>query len=578
MEMDQQIRAEMSRDDIDRLVERLDLSRFLEAGLVITGAELWGERIRLSMSWTGVGDQVVVIRRADDQPSFMSTARLAFSLSGSSVSRPWRILIGRMALAVGDADIDELSEPVAASITTSRPDVADSPIKSWSVEGSWGRFFCDHAMARKFYEAMQFESSATFLVHGDLECKFITPRFRSTLPRFFNYPWKIFGDSEGEDPLTDLSDRDVIFGGEETLEYHIEKLLANRRRPGPFIVNSTCVPVVIGDDVEKILARFDGRCDGGMYHVSPLTGDPMEIIMQYLDDARDRAVREASVDQGSIALVGFRSGRTHNEITRLIGDCGITLKGTILPRASADLMEKVMTAEVLVFRPSIHLVDLYERVFRGCGLKKISPPPPFGFSGTSSWLMQIAAASGREEHASEVIGRFMEANSAELASLKAGAAMHEITFVVETSELSRLTDPESSTGLAVLPVVAELGYCVRVLGNATVPSAFRDFSDRLKSWAAAAGVELTVDGFTSESELSDAIAAGGGGAVFSEFFYDYRISRAGLPQISARDFEMGLEGALRNARRLSRLFDTPWYGRYAALANLPGGSGNWWKA
>jgi len=291
MELDQQTWVDMSGDDINRLVERLDLSRFLEAGLEITGAELWCERIRLNITWRGVGDQVVIIRRADDQPSFMSTARLAFSVSASSVSRPWRILIGRMALAAGDADIDELTASVVASLTTVRPDVADSPINSWSVEGSWGRFFCDHAMARKFYEALNFENTATFLVHGDLECKFITPRFRSRLPRFFNYPWKIFGESEGGDPLTDLSDRDVIYGGEQTLEDSLEEMFATRPPSGPFIINSTCVPVVIGDDVEKVIARFGGRCPDGMYHVSPLMGDPMEIMMQYLDDARERATR-----------------------------------------------------------------------------------------------------------------------------------------------------------------------------------------------------------------------------------------------------------------------------------------------
>lgn len=577
MEIDQQLRIEVPREEIDRLVARLDLSRFLEVGLEIVSAEVWGERIRLQMSWKGVGDQVVVIRRADDQPAFTSTARLSFSAGGASVSRPWMILLGRMALAAGDADIEELAAPLGSAGPVTKPDVADSPINAWSVEGAWGRFFCEHAMARKFYEAMQFEGNACFLVHGDLECKFITPRFRATLPRFFNYPWKIFGESEGSDPLSDLTDHDVIYGGEQRLEDAIEATLASRSVSGPVIINSTCVPVVIGDDVEKVMEKFRDRCSEGIFHLSPRTTDSMELMMQYLDEARDRTLRESNPDPGSIELVGFRSGRTHAEISNLVKACGITLKGTILPKASAVLMERAMKAEVLVFRPSIHMVELYDRVFRGCGLRRISPAPPFGFAGTSAWILEIADAVGQRDTALKVIADVMDRNRHELDRLRAAAAGHEITFVVDTTDFGRLTDPESSTGLAILPTVAELGYRIRVLGNNAVPAAFRDFYDRLTAWGSAGGVDLALEGFTDEEELSGAIRAGTGGAVFSEFFYDYRISRAGRPQVSARDFEMGFDGAIRTARRLLRLVGTPWYGRYAGLADAPGGSRSWWK-
>ncbi len=577
MEVDQQLRIEISPDEIDRLVRRLEMSRFLEAGLVVTRAELWGERIRLSMSWPGVGDEVVVIRRADSEPAFASTARLSFSVAGTSVSRPWRILIGRMALAAGDIDIDDLMAPVVAAGRSSRPYVADSPIQVWSVESAWGKFFCDHAMARKFYEAMQFEGCATFLVHGDLECKFITPRFQATLPRFFNYPWKMFGESESWDPISDLDDSDVIFGGEERLAKSIETVIEAGGVSGPLIINSTCVPVVIGDDVDKVMERFRDRCEGGLFHLSPRTLDATELMMQFLDSARERAVAEARIEPGSIELVGYRSGRTHHELLELVRRCGITVRGSILPKLSAPLMEQAMGAEVLVFRPSVHLSAMYDRVFRSCGTKRISPAAPYGFAGTSAWLEAVAESVGRGAAAAETVRLATDRYQAELDALKEAAAGHEITFVAGVGDLPRLVDPESATGLAVLPVVAELGYRVRVLGDNSAPAAFRDFSDRLRAWCANAGLEVAVDSFATPAELEQALGGVRGGAVFSEFFYDYRISRAGRAQLSARDFEMGFDGAMRTARRLARLVRTPWYGRYAGLAQDSSGSRSWWK-
>jgi hypothetical protein len=563
-----------SADGIAALVARLDLSRFIEAGMVIVKAEVILERIRLTLSWEDVGDEVVVLRRADDLPSFMNAHRVAFSIEGAQVTRPYMVLLKRMALAVADTDIDDLIYTVAGGVPVNTADANDSPINSWLDEHAWCQFMCDHAMERKFYEAFSFEDLASFIVHGDLECKFITPRFRATLPRFFNYAWKIFGESEGGDPITDLKDQDVIHGGEKALADSIELMLSGRRRGGPVIINSTCVPVVIDDDVEKVIEQFAHRCPDGIYHLSPRSEDPMHVMMHYLDDARERALVAGDFQSDSVSLVGFRSGRTHLEIADLIQACSIPLIGTILPKASAKLLERVMKADVLVFRPSVFHVELYDRIFGTCGRRMLFPNPPWGIKGTSEWLMTVAAAVGREAEAQAVVADRVAWCQAELESLRLEAANHEMTFVADPSGPARLLDPKSSTGLAVLPAVAELGYKLRVLSLAEDPAAFRDFKDRIAAWAAENGFTVTVDGFTDDASLADAIAAGHGGAVFSEFFYDYRVSRAGRPQFSARDFEMGYEGAVRTARHLNRLVKMPFYSRYGK--DLVG-SINWWK-
>jgi len=578
MEPGQQLYLEVPAEGVERFVQRLDLARFIQAGMEITRVTIAGERIILQLDWDGVGSETVIIRRADDQPAFMSTRRLSLSVAGASAGRAWQVLLSRIAVSSGDADIDDLIFVLAGGVPDNMADVADSPINAWGSGDSWSQFFCDHAMARKFYEALQFEDNACFLVHGDLECKFITPRFRATLPRFFNYPWKIFGESEGRDPLTDLTDHDVIYGGEQRLSDHIEGMLSNQAVRGLVIINSTCVPVVIGDDVEKVMEKFRDRCTHGMYHISPQTENPTEIMMQYLDDARERAVREERPDDGSIALVGFRAGRTHGELRNLISEVGIEVKGTILPRASARLMERIMKADVLVFRPNVFMTELYDRVFLDCGRRRILPAPPFGLAATARWLMEIAASVGMEDRAAQVIESRLAGIAGVMEKLRLQAAQYEMTFVADPSSPARLLDPVSATGLAPLPAVAELGYRIRVLARDDFPALYRDFCDRIGTWAAASGVEVQVQGFSDSDSLAAAIASGSGGAVFSEFFYDSRISRHGRHQFSARDFEMGFEGAVRTAQRLLRLAANPFYDRYSGFIATVGSSRNWWKS
>ncbi len=565
----------LSVDDVRKLVSLLGLERFEEAGLNVSFITIDDERLRMGLSWAGVGDSEIIIRAADDSPAYIRTARLAFSVAGESVSRPYQILLKRIVVSVGDRCLDDLFSVVWHGKAHADQ---ESTINSWNVSDSWGSFFCGQAMSRKFYEAMQFEDNACFIVHGDLECKFITPRFRATLPRFFNYPWKLFGESEGADPLSDLSDHDVIYGGEERLANVIERMLNERVVSGPMIINSTCVPVVIGDDVDKVMERFRDRCADGIFHLSPRTSDSMELMMQYLDVARETALRETSPEPGSIALVGFRAGRSHRELESLIGDCGISLKGSILPKASAQLMEEVMRAQTLVLRPSVFMIDMYERVFRGCGLRMIQPPAPFGFEGTAAWLARLGVVSGRSDQVETVVRANLEACRGELEQLRARASRHEMILVADPGEPSRLFDPVSPTGLPLLPLVNELGYGLRVLARNDNLSVYRDFVDRIGQWAAENGATVRIGGFGDEASLAAELESVESGAVFSEYFYDTRISRAGLPQFSARDFDMGFAGAIRTARRLLRLVETPFYRRYGMLPAAERGSAGWWRS
>jgi len=62
--------------------------------------------------------------------------------------------------------------------------------------------------------------------------------------------------------------------------------------------------------------------------------------------------------------------------------------------------------------------------------------------------------------------------------------------------------------------------------------------------------------------LNDLLENGPFSAVYSDIFFDYRLTCAGKAQFSMRTFEAGIEGALRSLERLLDICRLPFYKKY----------------
>ena len=89
-------------EGIDRFISRFNLERFVKAGCLFSAVERAGDSLNLNCRWDGVGDGVVSIAASDGYPSFSSSANLVFRFVGAEVSRPWALLMTRLAMEARD--------------------------------------------------------------------------------------------------------------------------------------------------------------------------------------------------------------------------------------------------------------------------------------------------------------------------------------------------------------------------------------------------------------------------------------------------------------------------------------------
>ena len=74
--------------------------------------------------------------------------------------------------------------------------------------------------------------------------------------------------------------------------------------------------------------------------------------------------------------------------------------------------------------------------------------------------------------------------------------------------------------------------------------------------------DIKVTPFTDPETLKSVLEKGEFRAVYSDIFFDKRITRAGKNQFSMRTFEAGLNGALRSLERMVGLCRHDFYSRY----------------
>lgn len=545
---------------VARLASLCGLDRFADVGLVVDAAERVGDEVRLHVAWDRVGDGWFRLRRLPEDAAAPGTQRVAVVFEGDRLERPFRFLVRRISAALGDLYLDDLLAPFGRLIAMAGAPQENTTINSWGGDDGWRTFLCDHAMERKQFETFRFEGPQSTVTHGDIECRFITPRSRFDLPRFFNYPEPLEGQSDAADTFTDLGDLDVIEGGQQKLEALVRSEVARVGDRGPVFVNSTCVPVIIGDDVDMVLAECRGACAQGLFHLSARNVDSVEVLVRFLDQARERVAASGRVGSrpGTVALIGFSAPSGLADLVNLLEAIGVPVVGAMLPDTSEARMARVLEAEVLVCNPGVHRNRMADRVFRDVPLRRIAPPPPWGIDATAGWALAVADAVGRAGQARPVV----EAMRAEVSARMDGRGQPAGTlgFVIAPGEENRLLSPDSATGLPVVPTLRDLRFGVRIAIWAGDGAAFRDTRDRLA--AALDGPDVTLVGFADPDALDRALE--GVDAVFSEYFYDTRLTRRGLAQFAARDFRMGFRGATWSRDRLARVVALPFYRRYGA--------------
>jgi nitrogenase molybdenum-iron protein alpha chain len=267
-------------------------------------------------------------------------------------------------------------------------------------------------------------SNAVAIVHGSVGCggsmnsNTSTIRSRQLQKGAANPPGALWLS-------TNLTEKDVVNGGEAKLEQAI--LAADRRyRPEVIFIVSSCVPGVIGDDIDSVAERLQPQvgarilpvhCEGfktdimassydAIYHsiarnlLEPEAEEQL-IIKDELAEAKERIRRSRLVNLFNVTSM---TAADEQELTRLLN--ALELEVQIMPCfTDPEQIKKSVEAALSISTCPTHDDYFAKHLQKKYGIPYILRYMPIGMANTNQWLREVAKFFQQEETAERIIAR-----------------------------------------------------------------------------------------------------------------------------------------------------------------------------
>ncbi|OGR61414.1 MAG: hypothetical protein A2X36_10850 [Elusimicrobia bacterium GWA2_69_24] len=461
------------------------------------------------------------------------------------------------------ADVpDEQLEKAMEAWVKAAPDKGqwkDGPhAMQWGDPVQWRNFFADRETARNYDQHVYLDAPIVGIAHEDLECHYATPFFNDGFMTYHNFKWvqrRERDDRFGEGCIgltTDIQDADVVHGGSKKLKEALDLALKSSEGKAAILVTTTCVPTVIGDDAVGIIEQYRKKTKLPILFSSPASGQELNLLEFFFKQVRETPEFKAvKPEERSLNLIGFPPGFGRDELTSLLGRTGIQVQSMILPRFSVKEIRDFGKAALNLFYPDPSLRAIYKKLFEGMEIRTLTPVAPFGLENTRRWLCEVGKHFGAEELALRAWDDAARGVSEEWDRARERVAGRKVAFVADAEHVRRLADPSGASGIPIVSFLKEMGlgvdYLVFLEGKE--PELPKTDGRHSARW------------FRTPGELDRLLREGDFDAVYSEYFFDQRLTRAGKPQFSAADMEMGIHGALRSLERLGNICHWKFYGR-----------------
>lgn len=435
-----------------------------------------------------------------------------------------------------------------------------------SLSEGWRNFFCDQDFddARR---PLDWDLSRTMIVeYSDRECFYSEPARSFAKWSFLDYPFERplrhglgLGASE-RSASAEIGEREIVMGTAATADALVDEV--RRRAAGTefVLVNKLCTPLVMGDDLDGLARRCADACAGTAVEVSMNDAVQMSSVSACLRPILERGGYFASAGaRDAVNLFHFPRRFREEEAVPLLAGLGLKANVRLYPEVDLAALKEIPKAAWQVFcERSAGLEDKIRALLAEGRGEVVAAPAAYGVEGTRACLAAIASATGRSAEFETAWAARLDAFRPRWDALRAEASARRLAFVASERTLPGLSGLRFSQGAPVLPLAAEMGFGIDLLW----------FDARGEAPASPPpGARVSV--FRSPAGLKRALRDGEFDAVYSDVFFDARVTRAGKSRFSSRHLEMGLDGALRGLERLLAACRSPFYSRYGA--HLPGG-------
>ncbi|MBI2788307.1 MAG: hypothetical protein HYX59_06440 [Elusimicrobia bacterium] len=427
------------------------------------------------------------------------------------------------------------------------------------LEAGWRNFFADQDFEILMEAPEPTPNNTVTVEYADLECFCARPDISFSQWSFLDWPDESVELGEaGEDAFVavELQEQDMVMGTGEKADELVSEVRRLADAGNYMVVTHLCTPIVMGEDFQALAKRCEDEIGGTSVSWSQKDRDRGDNFGEHFRSLLARpGFLDGPGDAAAVNLFHVPTEVREGQLRPFLEELGLTVGVTVFPVVDFPSLERLPRARWQVFWEKPSYADKTLEFMRAASRPVVMARAPYGVRGARDCLRSIAVAVGKE---AEFEAAWAKRTAAFLPSWEARrkeAAAFRLAFVVSEAILPRLLGLRYGHGAPLASMVREMGFGVDLLY----------FDRHGKAPELPAGLEgASVKTFRSPAELEALLREGESRAVYSDIFFDWRVSSAGKSRFSSRDFEMGLDGASRTMDRLLNACRLPFYRRYGA--------------
>ena len=529
------------------------------------------ERLRLSLA-RGEQRLTFCLLAGAEGGAFLRTPHLRLVYEGRTIDSVAERYLRAVARAVGDRDLDTLLSQLVAEVGEREvPAGDDLALDPAALDGSggpeasaaWWSGFTDRDWYFEPSDPIYVSSRHVLLEHGDRECWHSHPWPEPGKLNYYNHPWVALPHRHRSEPrppmrelVSEIGETEVVMGSVEALSSLSSAAVAVADEVDVYLVNHLCTPVVIGDDLDALGHRIEEQSGRPVIHMTredKRLGHTVEPL--YARARRSPRFFQQPLESDTVNLVGFPAAYRREELLPLLAALGRRPNVQVVPDLDFDSLTRVLRAPLSLLCADLTPADAFADLCAGRDHRIVALEAPFGWQRSLALLRQVAQALAVDDAADAWLSEHRGALLARFDELREQARAYRLGLVLGAEQLQGLLGAGVGK-VPLLQLIGELGFGVDLLLFGEQP---------LQPELGTELGDVKVLRFSTAAELRELLVTGEAAAIYSDTYFDWRLTTAGKAQFSLRHLELGMAGACRTLDNLLAVCRLPFYRRYGHM-------------
>ncbi|APM38194.1 nitrogenase component 1 [Clostridium kluyveri] len=294
---------------------------------------------------------------------------------------------------------------------------------------------------------------SALIVHGPVGCAQGTNSYREIYQGIPEKSRAWRGDVELHSVSSNLTESDIVFGGERKLRLAIKEA-AGRYNPKAIIIACSCASGVMGDDIDGIVASIQPEvepilvpvhCEGFRSQISQSAFDSSShAIVKYIVEKPKKRQKDLV---GVIAPMSVTLG-DKNDLIRMFNKIG--LRVIFIPDfATVDELKEISEAAVIAPTCQSYGQYMQKALYENYDTPYFLDPAPLGIENTKIWFREVAKYTGKEKEVEQLIKEELDFVLPKLNELKKSFKGREASIYVSAGQARAVFIPRFATELGI---------------------------------------------------------------------------------------------------------------------------------